>query len=156
MEHDHSELGNASKKIKLLYKQSILHFLLCYVTMSVYRNVPGIVHVLFILTLFYTLSSSKDQSLSLYPPNIPFSRVLPYPFLALTVDPQHVLEAFLCSSKSIRISVVFPHLAVGWLYSKKLPPLEDSCPMWLRATLSHGHNRKEAFAPHLPQDVIAT
>ena len=93
------------KKNKILYKQSILHFLHCYVTMSVYRNVPGIVHVLFILTLFlHPLPSSKDPSISLYPPNIPFSPGSPvFFFWSLNVHPQHVLEAFLCSSKSIRI-----------------------------------------------------
>ena len=112
MEHDHSGIH---QKNKILYKQSILHFLHCYVTMSVYRNVPGIVHVLFILTLFlHPLPSSKDPSISLYPPNIPFSPGSPvFFFWSLNVHPQHVLEAFLCSSKSIRIccfSLIFTEL----------------------------------------------
>lgn len=91
------------KKNKILYKQSILHFLHCYVTMSVYRNVPGIIHVLFILTLFlHPLPSSKDPSIS--------ARVLPYSFFGLWMCIHNMSWKHFFAAPNPSASVVFPHL----------------------------------------------
>ena len=111
------------KKNKILYKQSILHFLHCYVTMSVYRNVPGIVHVLFILTLFlHPLPSSKDPSISPYPPNIPFSPGSPvFFFLVSECAPTTCL-----GSISLQLQI-HPHLLFFLIFTVLGPSSRSSC-----------------------------